>query len=142
MPHEDEIDAADDQELVRLFLQQLAGVDDADMDDAALMELYLGRSNDSAEYEVLGDRNHRVTLSVGSLTLRRLTRKDIRRVEANAEKTGNITGDVMTATSACVAWWKSDRPIMPADFDPVPLKEFRRVAAALAGFLKKSSRHS
>lgn len=138
-PDEDDIYAADDQALVRLMLMQLAGADDASLSDEDLMKAYLGQVEGDRLYEVLPDKRHKVTLAIGELTLRRLTRKDIRRIEANASKVGAITGDVLAAVSICEEWWRSDRAIMPADFDAVPLAEFRRVSAALQGFLKRSA---
>lgn len=141
LPPDDEMDAADDQAIVRAFLRELSGALDLDAtNDAAIMARYLGQTEAATpSYTVTSDRHHLIRLSAGDLTLRRLTRKDVRRVEAAAEKSGAVTGDVLAATSLCVDWWQQHvRPIMPADFDPIPLNEFRRVSDALKGFLTRN----
>lgn len=138
-PEDDDIYASDDQEIVRLFLRQLAGVEDAALEDAELVALFLGQAEEMPTYEVLPDRSHRVTTSLGSITFRRLTRKDLRRIEgADTSKTTLITGDVLTAVSTCTEWWRSERSIMPADLDPLPLSEFKLISQALQGFLRRS----
>lgn len=122
-PPDDEMDAADDQAILGVFGEQITEVEDF-----------------TTEYEVLPDRAHRVQLSCGSLTMRRPTRKDIRAFESSTAGKGGVLGDVLVAVGLTVSWWRGDRSIMPADFDAVPLAEFRRVSAALRGFLTKPAR--
>lgn len=142
LPSEDEIDAFDDQEMSRLMLRQLTGITDSEITDETLMQIFAGQiDRPSQSFEVLPDRSHRVELSVGAVILRRLSQKDIKRVEKASEQSGGITTDVLTACSVTTEWWGgSKRSIMPADFDPVPLAEFRRVTEALQAFLKRSKR--
>jgi hypothetical protein len=116
IPDDDAIDAVDDQEMMQVFLDLI-------------------EDTTSGEYEVLPDRSHRVQLSVGSLTLRRLTRKDVKLAETS--KAGRVAIDILTAVSATTDWWRSDRSIMPADFDPLPLSDYGRLSKALQGFLTK-----
>lgn len=116
IPSDEEIDAVDDQTMMQLFL---------DLIDTA---------NDG-EYEVLPDRSHRVQLSAGSLTLRRLTRKDVKVAETS--KAGRVAIDILTAVSATTEWWRNDRGVMPADFDALPLSDYGRLSKALQGFLTK-----
>lgn len=119
IPPDEEIDACDDTAMLELFLKQLGE----------------GTEEDLPAFEVLGDRSHRVSLSCGSITFRRLNRKDLRVVENS--QVGAIATDILLAVSCCTEWWRSDRPIMPADLDSLTLEEYGRVSKALQGFLER-----
>lgn len=142
MPPAEEIDAFDDQEMFRLMLRQATAVNDESVEDAELLSIFTSsEAGEENSFEVLPDRTHRVHLPPGAVTLRRLNQKDIKNVEKAAKSSGAVTTDVLTACSICVEWWGGNRrAIMPADFDSIPLAEFRRVSAALASFLKRSKR--
>lgn len=116
-PPDDEVDALDDQSVIKLMSEELIP------------------DSDEPLFSITPDRTHVVNLSKGTIELRRLTRKDLRTVEGQS----GVMADVLVAVSACKRWWRSDRPIMPADLEELPLREFRGVSKALESFLQRSS---
>lgn len=111
-------------------------------DDFAIIELFSAAITPDNSFEVLPDKSHQVELTVGKVTFRRPSRVDARKAEQLTKSgAGQVNADIAWACGLCMTWWRSDRPIMPADFDKLPLDDYAKLQAALKAFFRRRAQN-
>ena len=119
-----EIDGADDNERLLIFLDLLAPL--VTQFDPDAQEYFTAQSDGTRSVDLLsGDQ----------LTLRRLTVKENLQLEDYS--VGSTERACRVASSACVRWWK-ERVMMPGDLYQLTLEDYGKVFKTLQSFRHKS----
>lgn len=107
-------------------------------DDYAMIELFMVNTT-SGEFDVLPDKSHACKTEKGLVIFRRPTRVDARKMESlvTQVRNGKLNATVSTlmwGCDLCIKWWNELRPIMPGDFNDLPISDYSNINVALEAF--------